>query len=279
MRRVRAVALVGTLLWSSAASAELPRDYFLDPPTAGTFFHSDVYNVGVQESLEQRSHLEEGMSMLHLRASGIASYPYADGSANVDARVFLFTLGASAGYRHVYRDHTFAPDEDRSRQARLDREENDEIGSQGFPYAEGRLRLVIPLDIAFMVNTATVRWEDGNDNSFDWFHGIVHDSGTMFKYEGVLFFRHRDFGGVGPAIRYMNVPRLSYATGESKRRNEFHYGFALGTRPGFVKPRHGNADLFLLQALFKFGDETYGVHSYRIPVSWIAAYRASLKIL
>ena len=221
MRRGQAVALVATLVWSRAVCAEQPRDYFLDPPTAGLFSHSDVYNVGLQQSIESRSHLEEGMSMLHLRASGIASYPYADGSANVDARVFLFTLGASGGYRHVYRDHTFAPGEERTREARLDREEADEIGSQGFPYAEGRLRLVIPLDMFFMVNTATMRWEDGNDNSFDWFHGIVHDSGTMFKYEGVLFFRHRDFGGIGPYVRYMNVPKMD-ADGDSTRENEVH---------------------------------------------------------
>src|SRR5262245_30986730 len=123
MRRGQAVALAGTLVWSRAAFAEQPRDYFLDPPTAGTFVHSDAYNVGIQESIEQRSHLEEGMSMLHLRASGIVSYPYAEGSGNVDARVFLFTLGGSGGYRYVYRDLTFAPGESRTRKARLDRED------------------------------------------------------------------------------------------------------------------------------------------------------------
>ena len=97
MGRWVAAALAVCAVWtgSGRAQAELPRDYFLNPPTAGTFAHLDAYTVGVQASVENRAHLEEGMSMLHTRVSGIVSYPYADGSFNLDARVFLFTLGGS----------------------------------------------------------------------------------------------------------------------------------------------------------------------------------------
>lgn len=280
MRRGLGVAFAAWAALTSlvcGARAELPRDYFLDAPAAGTFSHSDAYNVGAQQSIEYRGHLEEGMSMAHVRASGIVSYPYAEGSLNLDARVFLFTLGASGAYRQVYRDHTFLPGESRTRQARLDRESERNFGSQGYFWGEGRLRFVVPLDPFFMVNTGTIRWEDGNDNSFDWFHATVHDHGTLGKAESTLFWRHRDFGAVGPYVRWMSLPRMN-ADGESRRESELHYGFVLGTRPGFVRPRGGNADLFLLQAAFKFGDDEYGIHSYRIPAYLLAVYRATLKL-
>ena len=155
MRRVLALGaglLAALGLGVPAAHAEQPRDYFLDAPTAGTFAHLDAYTIGAQASLENRADLEPGMSMLHTRLSGIASYPYADGSLNMDARLFLFTLGGSLGYRYTYRDHTFKPGEDRSRDARNDREKAGDYGTQGFPYYEGRLRLVIPLRSPFCRN-------------------------------------------------------------------------------------------------------------------------------
>ncbi len=181
MRRGFVIAL-GSCAFLAAASAraELPRDYFLDAPAAGTYSMSDVYNVGAQQSLENRAHLEEGMSMLTTRLSGIASYPYADGSINLDARVFLFTLGGSAGYRHVYRNHTFEPGEDSSRDARNDRESDGDFDSQGYAYGEGRLRMVIPLDPFFLISTNTLRWEDADDNSFDWLHANTHGIARRF---------------------------------------------------------------------------------------------------
>lgn len=278
MRRGIVIAL-GSCAFLAAASvrAELPRDYFLDAPAAGTFSMSDVYNVGAQQSLENRAHLEEGMSMLTTRLSGIASYPYADGSINLDARVFLFTLGGSAGYRHVYRNHTFEPGEDSSRDARNDRESDGDFDSQGYAYGEGRLRMVIPLDPFFLISTNTLRWEDADDNSFDWLHANKHDGGRLFKSEATLFFRHRDLGGIGPYARYMNVPRTK-SDGTHDRRDELHYGLVFGTRPGWVRPRGGNADLFLLQLVFKFGDEDFGLHPYRLPVYPLAVYRVVMKL-
>lgn len=278
MRRGSVIALGSCAFWAAAsARAELPRDYFLDAPAAGTYSMSDVYNVGAQQSLENRAHLEEGMSMLTTRLSGIASYPYADGSINLDARVFLFTLGGSAGYRHVYRNHTFAPGQDSSRDARNDRESDGDFDSQGYAYGEGRLRVVVPLDPFFLVSTNTLRWEDVDDNSFDWLHANMHDGGTLFKSEATLFFRHRDLGGVGPYARFMNVPRTR-ANGTEYRRDELHYGLVFGTRPGLVRPRGGNADLFLLQLVFKFGDEDYGLHPYRLPLYPLAVYRVTMRL-
>jgi hypothetical protein len=263
---------------ASSVAAEPKRDYFLDAPTAGVFTHLDGYNVGTQVSLEDRRHLEEGMSMFHTRVSGVLSYPYADGSLNLDARVFLFTLGGSVGYRQVYRDFTYAPGADTSRETRLELDEDKEFGSQGFPYGEGRLRMVVPLDPFFLVATGTMRWEDANDNSFDWFHSNVHDGGRLAKVEGTLFYRHRDFGAIGPYVRYMDIP-VTKKSGRHGRDGQLHYGLVYGTRPGLVKPRHGNIDLFLLQVIADFQDDDFGVHTYRVPAYILAVYRATLRLL
>lgn len=278
MGRKVALALGSSVfLAAAAAQAELPRDYFLDAPAAGTFSMSDVYNVGAQQSIENRAHLEEGMSMLTTRLSGIASYPYADGSLNLDARLFLFTLGGSAGYRQVYRNHTFAAGADSSRDVRNDRESDKDFDAQGFGYGEGRLRVVVPLDPFFLISTNTLRYEGVDDNSFDWMHANMHDGGTLFKSEATLFYRHRDLGGIGPYARVMNVPRTK-DDGGHRRETELHYGLVFGTRPGLVTPRGGNADLFLLQLVFKFGDEDYGLHPYRLPLYPLAVYRVVFRL-
>jgi hypothetical protein len=278
-------ALAGRASPAGAQVAPIPppRDYFLNPPPAGHFAHLDAYTIGAQASYEYRAHLEEDMSMFHARASAVVSYPYTEASANVDTRVFLFTLGASYGYRWVYRNHTFLPNEtDRSADRRNDLESDKQWTDQDFTFYEGRLRLTIPLDSFFMANTATLRNEEQDDNSFDWFHANVHDGGTFTKLESTLFFRHRDFGAIGPYLRYMNLPRTDPATGESRREDEIAYGIVFGTRPGFVKPIMGNTDLFLFQAIFRFGDDDFGLHAYRnlvdVPMSILAVYRVTFGL-
>jgi hypothetical protein len=255
----------------------------LNPPSPGQYAHLDAYTVGTQASYEWRSDVEEGMSMLHARASGIVSLPYIEGSANLDLRVFLFTFGGSYGYRWVYRNHTFAPNEtDRSAARRNDLESDKQWTDQDYSFYEGRFRLTIPLDWLFMTNTATLRHENQADNSFDWLHANVHDGGELTKIESTLFFRHRDFGAIGPYFRYMNLPRTDPVDGRSKRVDEVAYGFVYGTRPGWVKPKMGNTDLFLLQMVFRFGDDDFGLHAYRnlvdVTVYLLAVYRVTLGL-
>jgi hypothetical protein len=265
---------IGVVVWAVAlpARAEAPRDYFLNAPRPGNYAHLDAYTVGTQLSLENRSDLEPGMSMLTTRASGILSYPYADGSINMDARVFLFTLGGSLGYRWVYRNLRFSSGESRTFQARLDREKAGQFDTQGFAYGEGRFQLVVPLDFLFLINKTAVRWEGRQDNSFDWLYATVHDRGTMVKNETTLFYRHRDFGAIGPMLRVMDLPK------DGTRKTELHVGLVYGTRPGLVSPRHHNSDLFLLQVLGKPGDNTYGLHGYHVPLYILAVYRATLSL-
>lgn len=276
---LRAALVVGLTSVCSNALATTPRDYFLNAPPAGTDLLLDAYTIGAQLSLENRAHLEEGMSMVTSRISGIFSYPYKDASANVDVRVFLFTLGGSVGIRDVHRDHTLIPGEDfdgngtfgpedvNTREVRADRESEKLQGSQTFPYWEGRLRLVIPLDSFFWSNLGTIRGEDRNDNSFDWFHAFPHDSGTLYRYDSTLFFRHRDFGAIGPTFRYIDAQE------KGERNGRVNYGLVYGTRPGLIK-----TDLFLFQSLFQFGDKEFGLHGYKIPAYLLAVYRASISL-
>lgn len=271
---------------SGVAHAELPRDYFLDPPTPGTYLLSDAYTVGGQLSVENRAHLEEGMSMLTTRVTGTASLPYGEGGLHMDARVFLFTLGGSVGYRHVWRNIAFDPGEARDRTARKQVEDDKAFDGKGFPYYEGRLRLTLPLDSFFMVNTLTTRYEGVADNTFDWFHANVHDGGVLYKYEGTLFFRHRDFGGIGPYFRWLSSPKSETVDGEFEphRRTEWAVGLVYGTRPGLVRPRHGNSDLLLFQLVFEPGQgktsDEFGLQGYqtKIPLYPLLVYRAALRL-
>ncbi|MBX3184754.1 MAG: hypothetical protein KIT72_04880 [Polyangiaceae bacterium] len=272
-------ALLAITLSAGAADAKTPRDYFLNPPPDGTDILLDAYTIGGQLSLENRAHLEEGMSMLYSRASAIYSYPFKEGTLNLDLRVFLFTLGASVGIRDVHRDHTLIPGEDfdgdgspdsaadNTRDARNTRESEGLHGSQTFPFWEGRFRLTVPLDSFFLMQTVTVRGEDRNDNSFDWFHAFPHDGGVLVRSDTTLFFRHRDFGAIGPALRYIDAPK------EGGRAGRINYGISYGTRPGLSK-----TDLFLVQTLFQFGEEEFGLHGYNIPWYLLAVYRTAFAL-
>lgn len=275
---VLALGLCGASI--GEARPRQPRDYFLDPPAAGTDLLLDAYTVGAQLSLENRAHLEEGMSMLTTRASAIFSYPYKEGTLNLDLRLFLFTLGGSVGIRDVHRDHTFVPGTDftgdgvvdgadaNTREARREREADGLHGSQTFPFWEGRLRFVVPLDSFFWVHTGTVRGEDRNDGSFDWFHAFPHDSGVLYRYDSTFFFRHRNFGAIGPTFRYIDTPQ---AGGRDGRIN---YGLVYGGRPGLTK----RSDLFLLQTLFEFGEKEFGLHAYHVPMYVLGVYRMALEL-
>jgi hypothetical protein len=106
----------------------------------------------------------------------------------------------------------------------------------------------------------------------------VHDGGQLNKVEATLFFRHRDFGAIGPYVRYMDMP-VTKNSGRHGRDQQLHYGFVYGTRPGFIRPRHGNIDLFLLQVIADFQDDEFGVHTYRVPAYILAVYRATLRLL
>lgn len=295
-----ASVLALSLVAANAQAWPQSRDYFLDPPRPGTFVHADLFTVGAQATLEKRIAIEdETTGMLHLRANALASLGYADVGVHTDLRLLgLFTFGASAGYRRVWA--SFAYPEDNTREKRGDkvgRKEPpkslaEEAGPKAvnWPWFEARGRMVIPLESLWLVSNATLRWEnlggDGADrtgqsgmlnNSFDWFHTNVHDPGLVQRYDSTLFFRHKSFGGIGPAVRFMKYKRTE--NGETKNINELVYGVTFGTRPGWRR----KDDLLLVQTLVDLKDtgKTFGWHTgplAKIPLYVMVIYRMSFEL-
>jgi hypothetical protein len=279
------------LLVPSVASAwPQQRDYFLDPPRAGTFVHTDVFTAGLQASIEKRIALEdESLGMLHLRANAMASLGYADFGAHTDVRFGgLFTIGGSVGYRRVWQNYSWDPKTPNSRENRHDKLDTptDPRGPKAvnWPWIEARARMVIPLESLWLVSNFALRWESpGGDgaqdssgmpnNAFDWFHTNVHDPGRLMRLDATLFYRNKSFGGLGPTIRYMDLPR------NGARESEVVYGLTFGTRPGFSK----RDDLFLVQMLFDFKDKekSFGWHVgplYKVPSFIMLIYRRSFEL-
>lgn len=270
--KLAATAFGLALLVATSTSSAWPqsRDYFLDPPRPGTFVHTDVFTVGAQASLEKRVAIEdESTGMFHARASTLASLGYAEVAAHTDLRLLgLFTFGGSVGYRRVWNNFSL---DDNSRENRAHATKKDAGGDadvqkqiddravegrvRSWAYAEGRGRIVVPLDRLWLVMNGTLRWEQGGEkgmpyNSFDWFHTNVHDPGVLYKLDATLFVRH-SLGALGPTVRYMDLP----TGGDAKlRKQETVFGLTFGTRPGFRR----KDDLLLVQALFDFADEKHG---------------------
>jgi len=282
-----ALAGLALVVVPSVASAwPQRRDYFLDPPRAGTFVHADVFTVGAQATIEHRRALEdEATDMLHLRANAMASLGYADLAAHTDLRFLgLFSIGASAGYRQVWNNYSYPTAFNNTREWRHDKHDDPAKGeprgdkSVGWPWLELRGRLVVPLESLWLVSNVAWRWESpGSDgmpmNSFDWFHTNVHDPGRLFRFDTTLFYRNKSFGGIGPTIRVMQYNRRGEGV------TEVVYGLTFGTRPGWKR----KDDLFLVQTLFDFSDKTkeFGWHVgplEHIPMYAMIIYRASFEL-
>lgn len=275
---------------SVASAWSQQRDYFLDAPRAGNFVHADVYTAGVQATLEKRIALEdETTGMFHLRANALASLGFGDFGAHTDLRFLgMFTIGGSVGYRRVWNNYSWDPKTTNDRTARHDKLD-DAANPRGpkvssWPWFEARARAVIPLEPLWFVSNFTVRWEspggdggqDANgmpNNSFDWFHTNVHDPGRLMRFDATMFYRHKSFGGIGPTVRWMSLPR------NGAYESELVFGLTFGTRPGFFK----KDDLLLLQTLFDFKDKdkSFGWHVgplYKIPAYIMLIYRKSFEL-
>jgi hypothetical protein len=276
-----AIVGVAVVVVPAVASAwPQQRDYFLDPPRAGTFVHADLFTAGVQATLEKRMALEdESLSMLHLRANAMASIGYADLGLQSDLRFGgLFTIGGGMGYRRVWNNFSPPPDIANTRERRHDKDEPRGDKAVNWPWFELRARMVIPLESLWLVANAASRWEGtvGDsmpENAYDWFHTNVHDPGQITRLDATLFYRNKHFGGLGPTIRYMNMPRAG------ERVTEVVYGLTFGTRPGFFR----KDDLLLVQTLFDFKDtkKEFGWHTgplEKIPAYIMIIYRKSFQL-
>ena len=262
-----------------------PRDAFLRPKKPGTRLKIfGFWGPGMRTIVENYTSLEGDMSELHTQLIGDTNFGFAQGSLLADVRVFLLSLGVGAGYRHDWRNFQFEPDASgRDHGSRVldrdtrDRKDDDvDFTVESFPWVELRTRLVLPGARFMAVSEAAYRYSDRPDNSFDWPLATVFDSGWHLRWETFLFYRHHDFGFIGPAARVLNVPRTN-ASGNQNRATDLHYGFVFGTRPDWSTAEH----VILARVYAAFGlddDDLMGASFYGAPIQIIVGYQSELEL-
>lgn len=259
------------------ARAEQTRDFMISAGESGTDVFVDTILPGAQLTLEHREPIYQLANQLNLRASGLLTPAFFETQADVELRILVLTLGGTYGYRNLMSEQTFAEGEEFDRYARRIKFVNGEQTSDAFGFGEFRATLSLPINDYVVFNGInTFRFEGGHDRSFDWRNAIVRDSDMMFKSDLMLFFKHRDFGGLAPMVQIMNFSL------NDERFTQFNYGFLLATRPGF---RRAN-DIFFVQFLFHPGStfgsydnsEAYGNHLLFSPISLTIAYRVIFEV-
>lgn len=275
---MRIHALVGSLLALASvaaprAHAEQTRDFMIAAGEPGTDVFVDAILPGAQVTLEHREPIYQMANQLNLRANALLTPAFVESQADVELRILVLTLGGSLGYRNLMAEQAFAPGEEHERYARRIKFVDGAQTNDAFAFGEFRATLSLPINDYVVFNGInTFRFEGGAERSFDWRNAIVRNSDDMlFRSDLMLFFKHRDFGGIAPVFQIMN-----YGLG-AERFTQFNYGFMLATRPGF---RRSN-DIFFIQFLFHPGStfgsydntEGYGNHLLFSPINVTIAYR------
>jgi hypothetical protein len=263
----------------STAQAEQTRDFMIAAQPVGTDVYMDVVLPGLQGTVEHRVPIYGALAnQLTLRANALATAAFFESQADVELRVLVLTLGASAGYRDVFTNQTFAADEQLDRYARRIRFVDGAQDRIDYGYGEGRATLSLPINDYVLFNAInTLRFEGGPDRAYDWRNAVVRDGkDALFRSDIMLFFKHRDWGGIAPMMQIM-----SFGLSE-ERFTQINYGFLFATRPGF---RRSN-DILFVQFLFHPGStlggydnsDGYGNHLLFSPISLTVAYRMILPV-
>jgi hypothetical protein len=246
-----------------------PRDGFLAPARRGTWALLDAYTAGVQASLERRIVIErEDYAAITPKLTALGSLGFGEVSAHTDARFLFFGFGVSGGIRRVWRTYAFAPGIEGTRDARADIDSDKAFTTEDWGYGEARARMALPIhENVLFVGNAAARYEHCPDNSFDWLHTTMHDRGVLFRYDATVFYRSPTFGGIGPTVRAMDVPR------GGRREIEAAGGFTFGRRLGFLPN-----DLFVANVLVRPGDPSFGFQILRAPVQALLVYRVQIPL-
>lgn len=243
---------------------------------AGTFAMLDYFGSGAQLSIEHREPIYGNANDFTLGASTLQTFPGGEATLRADLRVLFLSFGGSAAYRVVWRSLHFDAGTDTyclrcNRKARRD---IDPIFGEGggmdrYGWAEARVQLLSPFNeyVAF-ASLAALRQEDSKPRAYDWFFANVHDGGLIARWETQFFVKHRDWGGIGPYLQFMSLPRAGEHVGQ------WAFGFNAATRLGLV-PRN---DLLFLTFLIRPGDPSYGQHAYYAPIRALLVYRMILVL-
>lgn len=243
---------------------------------SGTDALVDVVFPGVQVALEHRVPIYGFANQLTLRANALYTVPFYESQADVELRILVLTLGASAGFRSDFRALSFGPNERLDRDHRRIRDIDGRSEHQTWGFGEGRATVSLPINDYVVFNAInSLRVQAQPDRTFDWRTGVVHD-GMFYKSDIMLFFKHGEIGGFAPMMQILN-----FGLGET-RFTQINYGFMAVTRPGFKR----RDDIFFLQFLFHPGDTlgsydnepAYGMHLFFAPITFTLAYRMILPV-
>jgi hypothetical protein len=276
-RSTRMCLLAASLACMSApALAQQTRDYMLGFEREGTFLLLDYFGTGGQVILEHRQPIYGSANELKVAAALVPAFPLVETYARADLRILFFSIGTTLAYRSVWRDLQFEADPDGYclRCGRKDRRKLDTLferspGSDAWPYAEVRASLFGPFNDYFVgQTTAALRYEGRDDRTYDWYYTNVYDRGFLGSWETEFYFKHRDWGGIGPYAQLLILPR------NDKHESQWAFGFNAVTRLGLLR----RDDLLFITFLARPGDEIYGQHSYFAPIRALAIYRVRLTL-
>lgn len=262
---------------ASRAHADQPRDYMLTFQPAGSFAYVDYFGTGGMFTLEQRRPIFGNSNELTLGASLIPAFPLGEAHARADIRILFLSIGGSLAYRTVWRDLVFEPGDDgeycqdcdrKSRRA-MDPLFESTTGSTTYPIAEARATIYLPFNEHLIaLASGALRHEGRTDRSFDWYYTSIYDSGLMRRLEFQAFVKHPSFGGIGPYVQLLVLPR------DGKLVEQWAGGFNLAFRVGIL-PRN---DLIYWTVLLRPGDGRFGQQSYYSPVRSLLIYRMILDL-
>jgi hypothetical protein len=271
-----ATLALGWLLAAASVQADQPRDFMLAVQPTGTFLLLDYFGTGGQATLENRIKIFGEANDFTTSLAVVPAYTLGETVLRADLRILFLSIGGTVGYRVVWRDLTFEPgkdsyckDCDRGARRDLDPIFGRTAGSDRFGMAEVRARLLLPInDYVVMDSVGALRYEDRHDRSFDWFYTSIYDRGVLGRWEVDLFVKHRDWGGIGPYLQLLMLPR------DGGHHAQWAVGFNAVTRAGIV----ARNDLLFLTFLMRPGDPIYGQQNYFAPIRALLIYRLILDL-
>jgi hypothetical protein len=270
------VVVISLGLAASLARADQRRDYMLGGDEFGTRLILDYFFTGGQLTLEHRAPIYGKANSYSANVAALVGYPLAQTTASVALRFLFLEVGGTVGYRTVWRNLSFERGEDSYCSAcdSAARRHQDHVLGVGpdtdrYPFAEAKVQLYAPFNENFVLTSLLAEGYQGlRPRTYDWFYTDVHDPGLITRWETLAFFKHRDWGGIGPYLQLLVLPRAGH------HESEFAWGFNAVARLGLI----ARNDLVFLTFLIRPGDPYYGQHSYFAPVRALIVYRITLSL-
>jgi hypothetical protein len=277
MRGVLSLVLGLLVFLPVSARADQARDWPLNSTPWGNYAYVDYLGAGAQLTLERRMPFYQGANALTVNASTLVGQYFGQAQVGASFRVVILEVFGNAGYRALWRNLAFEPGDNGSyckdcdRPARRDADPifDPTSGHAKYPYLEAGAGLYLPLnDNMILASSFMVRWEDSPDRSFDQLYANLHDGGLLYASETTMFFKHKDWGAIGPYLQVLSLPR------QDRHETQVAAGFNLLTRVGLIQRN----DVFIASMLFRPGDDSYGLHWYYMPARLIVSYRMAFPL-